>query len=102
MLNDNLLENRLNAVKQGKAIPENKKAKTNTIGMQQNKSNNKQVFMSEVYKLFQVITTSLLYGIGIGAIFATDWSIIQMLGVGIIANHTIFNLFSILSKPFQK
>ena len=105
MINDNLLENRLNAVKQGKSIPTSPKQKNNSPMQQKPQQANptvKQFFISESYKLFQVLTTSVLYGVGIDAIFATDWSILQMLGVGLIANHIVFNLLSLISKPLKK
>ena len=102
MLNDRLLENRLNAVKEGKPIPGVKRENTEIIKPTSEKITAKQFFISEIYKIFQVVATSLLYGFGIRAIFGADWSIIEMLGVGIIANHTIFNILSILSKPFKK
>ncbi len=102
MIKDNLLENRLNAVKHGKTIPTPPKQKVNPVNTNTMQKTTNRFFATEIYKLFQVIVTSLLYGFGIDAIFSTEWSIIQILGVGLIANHTIFNLLSILSKTFNK
>ena len=104
MIKDNLLENRLNAVKEGKPVPSPSKGK-NSAKVNQDHSNYnspKYLFINELYKLFQVIATSLLYGYGFSAIFSMDWNFIQVLGVGLIANHFIFNLFSTISKLFKK
>lgn len=89
MINHNALEDRLTAVKDGKEIPnpplppkaEKKEApKPNFITY-------KQFFISEGYKTFNVLVTSMLYGFGIDAIFSTNWSFLGILGTGFLLNH---------------
>ena len=104
MLNHHLLEERLNAVKEGKPIPKvpvqfNETFQDPTI--QPSKSKiviYKQFFISEGYKLFNVMAASILYGFGLKSLFSADWNLIGTIGVGFLLNHTL----SILLKLFKK
>jgi len=92
MISHNSLEERLSAVRSGKPIPspplppkpyyEPNKEVVNQTGMTY-----KQFFINEGYKIFGVLSTSLIYGFGLKAIFSTDWKFTSILGVGFLLNH---------------
>ena len=99
MINHNALQNRLQAVKDGKPIPEPPLAQQSmvkppapqTIAL-------RQFFITEAYKFFNVIAASVLYGYGIKAIFSTDWNFMGILGVGFLLNHSLTILLKLLKK----
>ena len=102
MINHNLLAERLNAVKNGKPIP---KLSINTNGNKEELQKqelriipHKSFFISEGYKLFNIISTSILYGFGLKALFSTDWNFLGILGIGLLLNHFL----TILLKLFKK
>ena len=101
MLHDNSLSERLNAVKEGKPIPEPPKQE-NTVQQPQPYVSLKDFFISEAYKTFQVLSTSLLYGFGLKALFSADWTFMGLFGVGIIANHILSHTITFISKLFKK
>lgn len=86
------LQDRLNAIKDGNPVPQ---PQDNNFTMQNNKNiqkNNekfdyKKFFVVEGYKLFNVLSVSILYGYGANAILSQGWSFIECFGVGILINH---------------
>jgi hypothetical protein len=103
MIKHNSLEDRLNAVREGKPIPKPPMQPVINLPEQEQAQVHKvltykQFFITESYKLFNVIATSLLYGYGIRAIFSLDWNFIGTLGVGFLLNHTL----TIILKLFNK
>ena len=100
----NSLEQRLNAVKIGEPIPKPPRHdEMNFPYSQLNPSEFKpmsyrQFFISEGYKLFNVMSTSILYGYGLKALFSADWSIIGVLGVGFLLNHALTISIKLLKK----
>ncbi len=107
MIKDNLLEKRLNAVKEGKPIPEVDNKENSLVNKKEDLLNKKETSLkikaiNEVYKLLQTLASSMLYGIGFDALLATEWSFIQMFGVGLLFNHTVFYILSNLLKLFKK
>lgn len=103
MIKHNALENRLNAVRTGKPIPkvpDKFEIISNTPQSSQAPKpiSYKEFFISEGYKLFNVLATSALYGLGLRAIFSTEWSFIGTLGVGFLLNHFL----TIILKLFKK
>lgn len=104
MIKHNSLEERLNAVKSGKPIPPSPLQPEMNL-QQQPKPNNpiktityKQFFITEGYKLFNVMAASVLYGFGLKALFSTDWTFLEVLGTGFLLNHAL----TILLKLFKK
>ena len=107
MINHSLLEQRLNAVKLGKpipsALPENSPVEKFNQDIYKHLKNQKTIsikefFISESYKIFNIIAASILYGFGIKALFATDWKFMEIFGVGFLLNHAL----TILLKLFKK
>jgi len=105
MIKHNSLEERLNAVKLGNPIPH--PPTMPEMNFQQSQSATsikpitaKQFFISEGYKLFNIVSASILYGFGIKAIFSTDWNFLGILGVGFLLNHALTILLK--SKLFKK
>ena len=104
MISHNSLAERLNAVKTGDPIPESPVKTEASISKHQLYPSGpqiisyKQFFISEGYKLFNVMSASILYGFGLKSLFSTDWSFIGVLGVGFLLNHTV----TILLKLFKK
>jgi hypothetical protein len=103
MIKHSSLEERLNAVKKGEPIPASPIQPE--MNLQQQKTTNtpskipyKNFLISEGYKLFNVMSASLLYGFGLKALFSTDWKFMGILGVGFLLNHTL----TILLKLFKK
>jgi hypothetical protein len=103
MIKHNALEDRLNAVREGKPIPKTPaQFEINSFGNDQSQIHKivtlKHFFISEAYKLFNVLATSALYGFGLKAIFSTDWAFIGTLGVGFLLNHSLTILLKLLKK----
>ena len=104
MINHNALEDRLAAVKSGQNIPDPplppKPMTDNTKEAVQNQNyiTYKQFFISEGYKTFNVLATSMLYGFGLKAIFSTGWGFAGLLGAGFLLNHFL----TIILKLFKK
>ena len=103
MIAHNSLGERLNAIKNGKPIPEPpKQSEINFPDFQippfHKTISYKQFFVSEGYKLFNVMGASILYGFGIKALFSMDWNFLGILGVGFLLNHAL----TILLKLFKK
>lgn len=103
MIKHSSLEERLNAVKKGDPIPA--APIEPEMNLQQPKPSNppipvsyKNFFISEGYKLFNVMSASLLYGFGLRALFSADWKFMGMLGVGFLLNHTLTILLKLLKK----
>lgn len=103
MIKHNALEDRLNAVREGKPIPP-VPTPIEIIHPEQDKPKtaspiyHKEFLISESYKLFNVLATSLLYGFGINAIFSTDWSFMGSWGVGFLLNHSLTIILKLLKK----
>ncbi|MFW6310793.1 MAG: hypothetical protein ACOC1K_01005 [Nanoarchaeota archaeon] len=106
MINNNSLEDRLNAVKEGKPIP--KVQNQEIMAQQQNeKIQNKVIslknfIITEIYKTLQVFITSTFYGYGVREIFEMDWSVMGTIGVGLIINHAFSYIISGIRKLFNK
>lgn len=102
MIKHNSLAERLNAVKNGKPIPKPPiYIEIDQQKLQKQKSkivSYKHFFISEIYKLFNVMSASILYGFGLKALFSMDWNFIGILGVGFLLNHAL----TILLKLFKK
>lgn len=103
MIKHSSLEERLNAVKKGEPIPA--PPVHTEVNLQQQKPisnpapvSYKNFFISEGYKVFNVMSASILYGFGLKALFSTDWKFMGILGVGFLLNHTL----TILLKLFKK
>lgn len=103
MIKHSSLEERLNAVKKGDPIPS--PPMQPEMNLQQQKPTNiptpvpyKNFFISEGYKLFNVMAASTLYGFGLKALFSADWKFMGVLGVGFLLNHTL----TILLKLFKR
>jgi hypothetical protein len=105
MIKHNSLEERLNAVKLGNPIPQPPlQSEVNFLQPGQSTTikpmTYKQFFIHEGYKLFSVMSASILYGFGIKALFSTDWNFFGILGVGFLLNHVLTILLK--SKLFKK
>jgi hypothetical protein len=103
MINHNALENRLNAVREGKPIPPVEPQiqinhQGQVISQVHKEISYKEFLIQESYKLFNVLATSALYGFGLKAIFSTSWSFVGLLGVGFLLNH----ILTIFLKLFHK
>ena len=103
MIKHNALEDRLNAVRDGKPIPKvpaQFEINSPEAGLIQTQKiiTYKEFLISEGYKLFNVLATSTLYGFGIKAIFSSDWKFIGTLGVGFLLNHFLTILLKLLKK----
>lgn len=102
MVKHNALEDRLNAVRAGKPIPEEPTSFDIKPNIQQYHNPQiltyRQFFISEGYKLFNVLAASVLYGYGIKTIFSQDWSFIGVLGVGFLLNHFLTIILKLLKK----
>ena len=89
MLSDNLLENRLNAVKKCQPIP---KPITPTLGkllIQYQKASIKDILISKFLFLFDIFIASFLYGLAISTVFSLNWDFLGCLAVGFLLNHVI-------------
>jgi hypothetical protein len=105
MLPHKSLEDRLNAVKNGKPIPNPPVAEKPLINNEQVPQQQfqqimslKQFFFSEGYKIFNVLSSSILYGYGIRTIFSQDWNFIGSLGVGFLLNHALTFTLKLIRK----
>ena len=102
MIKHNALEDRLNAVRTGNPIPKEPASFDIKPNIQQHYNPRiltyRQFFISEGYKLFNVLATSVLYGYGIKTIFSQDWSFIGVLGVGFLLNHFLTIILKLLKK----
>lgn len=104
MIKHSSLEERLNAVKSGDPIPQPPMQPEANLQQPQQSPllkpmTIKQFFITEGYKVFNIMAASALYGFGIQAIFSTDWSFIGALGVGFLLNHALTILLK--SKLFK-
>jgi hypothetical protein len=97
MLENNLLGNRLNAIKQGKTTPE---IPTNSnkiyIPAQQPQQSFslKTFFLSKILVLFDTLLISFLFGYAIKTIFGLDWNLLGICAVGFLLNYFV----SVFSK----
>jgi len=102
MIKHNALEDRLNAVRTGKPIPEEPAHFDIKPNIQSSNTPKvltyQQFFISEGYKLFNVLATSVLYGYGLRTIFSQDWAFIGTLGVGFLLNHFLTIILKLLKK----
>jgi hypothetical protein len=100
MLKNSLLSDRLNAIKKGQEPP---KPHTEEVILKKPVEEKNELSLIkpspwilvviEIYKLVEITGMSLLYGVGINAIFGTHWGFWGIFGVGILANQVI-NLIS--------
>ena len=105
MIKDDALASRLNAVKNGEEIPVPpaedvyfKKPEDANVNMTLTPGSPKFVkpgivLAANSYNLLVTFSMALLFGIGVKAIFSTNWNFWGILGVGIIINQ-VFNLIS--------
>lgn len=115
MLKDESFENRLNAKKEGKNIPNPKDAiitvsesEIQEINQKNNKETNKievpnnlQLVISiwtSIWPILNILLTSFLYGVGLNAILNMNWNLLSCLGVGLIMNHGIKMIQSLIYK----
>jgi hypothetical protein len=103
MTKHNALAERLNAVREGQPIPEApSQFQINTPNSEIHQNHQiityRSFFISEGYKLFNVLATSALYGIGIKTIFSAEWSFIGSLGIGFLLNHFLTIFLKLLKK----
>ena len=96
MINDQFLENRLNAIKSGKQIPAPEKPvtyfkneKPSKIQLQTEIYSLKQRLITEVVTLFNILIVAVLYGYGIRGILTMDWNFLETMGIGLIISHII-------------
>jgi hypothetical protein len=113
MISHNSLENRLNAIREGKEIPptENPNASIKPNNVKPSPEEYKppplpqvknvalkNFLLSEGYKIFGVLSASILYGYGIRSIFSSSWDFIGTLGIGFILNHFLTIMLKLLKK----
>ena len=108
MKNHHSLAARLNSIKQGDPIPDPPASYDSHLDRfnrdldrklsAQEIISTKNFLISEGYKLFNVLSVSILYGFGIKSLFSADWSFMGILGVGFLLNHSL----TILLKLFKK
>lgn len=98
MINDNNLENRLNAAKDGKEIPIPEKTlsyvkeKNTEINQIDNVIENislKHRILTELILILNSFFVAILYGYGFRGILSTDWNFLESMGVGLIISHLI-------------
>ena len=104
MIKHDSLSNRINAVKNGKNIPEPPKS-DHSINNELNKNiksrsnkNMRTVVFGEIYKVLSVLLTSLLYGYGLKSLFAQHWTLLGTLGVGLLLNHSVLVTRQIIAE----
>ncbi len=117
MINDQFLENRLNAVKNGHQIPVPEKPETYLItGKKENLSkiqlqselkgiisySLKQRLITEVLTLFNILIVAVLYGFGMRGILAMDWNFLETMGIGLIMSHIISRYIPKIYKWIMK
>jgi len=104
MLKDNLLGDRLNAVKNGKPIPQISENYSNKSLINSNVEQTNKLYYDWISKLkfIDVILASFLYGFAFKTLFGLDWSIIGALSVGFLFNHAITIFPSLLFPKFFK
>jgi len=102
MIKNNALSERLNAVREGKPVPEVPRFQINTSNSEISADHQiityRSFFITEGYKLFNVLAASALYGIGLKTIFSLEWPFIGSLGVGFLLNHFLTILLKLLKK----
>ena len=86
MLNDNLLEDRLNAVKEGIPIPKPPKS---LYPIPEQPQPFLIFLLNRGIKLCDMFFAYFLYGFAIKTIFFLDWSIFGALAVGFLLNNVI-------------
>ena len=89
MLNDSLLGDRLNAVKEGNPIPEIPKQSLYSDISQNPKPPFWVFILNRSLRLFDMSFASFLYGFAIKTIFFLDWSLFGAFAVGFLINHVI-------------
>jgi hypothetical protein len=90
MLNDNLLENRLNAVKKGQPIPKPiSPIEAFLKKLPPQKASLRDILISKFLFLFDIFIASFLYGLAINTVFSLKWDFLGCLAVGFLLNHII-------------
>jgi len=92
MINDNLLGDRLNAVKQGKPVPQPVLQSQTMITPQPNQPTPvplKQQLITRYLMMADTFAASFLYGFALKTIFSTDWNVLGVFAVGFLLNHVI-------------
>jgi len=109
MLKDKSFENRLNAIKSGKDIPEVINPEYKWAPIIPDKKINlslTQKIILDIYqsigKILGVLIASLLYGYGILAILNMNWTPLQALGVGFLFNHALTTIPLSIKNLFTK
>jgi hypothetical protein len=103
MIKDNSLANRLNAVKKGEKIPKdiNEEKTLHPINpVLENREYEdeasltiKEMFISSIFNLAEIGIMSFFYGFGVKTLMSQDWSILGILGVGLLTNQIISLIF---------
>lgn len=97
MINDNSLGDRLNAVKNGKPIPQPPVPQLQpmltqqapTVQEQKPTPSIKQQIYARLISMTDSFLASLLYGYAIKTILSLDWSVFAAFTVGFLFNHAI-------------
>lgn len=103
MIKDNSLEERLNAVKEGKPIPKPYRQDNYIVN-----DNNEDsitlidIIISEIRELTKIVVSSILYGYGISAIISKDWNFIKTFGIGLIFFNLLNKIGMIILKSIKK
>lgn len=112
MIEDNSLQNRLNAVKNGEEVPKPANPEYSWAPQVPEAEQKKpeisfrKRFLIDIYqslgRTLGVLMASLLYGYGLAAIFEMDWTPLGALGVGFLLNHSLTTIPLSLKKLFTK
>lgn len=103
MIDNNSLENRLNAVKQGEKVPDPPKQDKRSFNVKDKSEvdENTAAHYTLKFTMFNIAGTlivSVLYGFGVQAIFGVQWNIPEIAGVGFIVNQASEFLPRLLKK----
>jgi hypothetical protein len=106
MLNDHSLGDRLNAVKNGKPIPEPPMQPQTVMNFQQpqpsQKPSLKNFLISKAISTVDVFAASFLYGYALKTVFGMDWNLLGALAVGFLINHAVTIWPKIIKGFFKK
>jgi len=109
MISDNLLGDRLNAVKLGKPLPTvqsqsvfNSQQQLKEQHQQPPISTLKMFFISRTMAITDTFVASLLYGYAIKTVFNFNWTLLGVVAVGFLFNHAISIFPKILFPKLYK
>lgn len=102
MLNHNILQERLNAVKTGNNI--HKPVKPSEINQQMNAITDNSnisvnhILIIETYNIIRIILVSFLYGYGVKSIFSQDWDLLGIISIGFLIDYAISTITNLFKK----